>query len=107
MSTYDGFPVTDGVITYLSAPEGYEVDFENPQKQYDTHLYAIVGAGSALTLVFMYQRLYTKIFLSKGLQLDDSKCRLQHQARKEGLELTNRVIDHSVPGSLLGMRHYQ
>lgn len=71
MPDYSAFPVTNGVTTYLAAPEDYDVDFDNPQKHYHMTLYAIVGIGNFLALLFMYQRLYTKTVLGKGLQLED------------------------------------
>lgn len=71
MPDYSSFPVTNGVITYLAPPENYDVDFDNPQRQYHMTLYLVVGIGNFLTLLFMYQRLYTKIFLVKGLQIED------------------------------------
>ncbi|RYP34157.1 hypothetical protein DL767_004384 [Monosporascus sp. MG133] len=70
MSTPLGF-VTNGVITYLPAPEGYDVDFENPQRRYLTQIYSVAAVGNPLVLFFLSQRLYTKIFLARGLQIDD------------------------------------
>ncbi|RYP05980.1 hypothetical protein DL764_003440 [Monosporascus ibericus] len=70
MSTAPGF-VTHGVITYLPAPEGYDVDFENPQRQYLIQIYSVAAVGNPLVLFFLSQRLYTKIFLARGLQIDD------------------------------------
>ncbi|RYP52370.1 hypothetical protein DL768_002481 [Monosporascus sp. mg162] len=71
MSTPPGF-VTNGVITYLPAPEGYVVDFENPQRQYLIQIYSVAAVGNTLVLFFLSQRLYTKIFLARGLQIDDA-----------------------------------
>lgn len=71
MPDYSAFPVTDGATTFLEAPESYGVDFDNPQRQFHVALYAVVGVGNFLALLFMYQRLYTKIVLTKGLQLED------------------------------------
>lgn len=71
MPDYSAFPITNGVRTYLEAPENYVVDFDNPQQQFHVTLYAVVGVGNLLALLFMSQRIYTKIVLSKGLQLDD------------------------------------
>lgn len=47
------------------------VDFDNPQQQFNITLYAVVGVGNLLALLFMSQRVYTKIVLTKGLQLED------------------------------------
>ncbi|RYP78918.1 hypothetical protein DL771_000303 [Monosporascus sp. 5C6A] len=70
MPTPPGF-LTNGVVTYLPAPEGYDVDFENPQRQYLIQIYFVAAVGNPLALFFLSQRLYTKIFLAKGLQIDD------------------------------------
>ncbi|RYP85778.1 hypothetical protein DL769_000886 [Monosporascus sp. CRB-8-3] len=70
MSTPPGFS-TNGVVTFLPAPEGYDVDFENPQRQYVVQIYSVAAVGNPLALFFLSQRLYTKIFLARGLQIDD------------------------------------
>lgn len=71
MPDYSAFPVVEGVRTYLPAPDGYVVDFENPQQQFHVTLYSVVGVGNLLALLFMSQRIYTKLALSRGLQLED------------------------------------
>ncbi|EMR65430.1 putative integral membrane protein [Eutypa lata UCREL1] len=71
MSTLSGFPSINGVATLLPPPEGYKVNFNNPQRQYETEMYSVAAVGNLLMLLFLSQRLYTKIFLTKGLQLDD------------------------------------
>lgn len=71
MPDYSAFPVVEGVRTYLPAPDGYVVDFENPQQQFHLTLYSVVGIGNLLALLFMSQRIYTKLELSRGLQLED------------------------------------
>lgn len=71
MRDYSAFPLTEGVRTFLPAPEGYQVDFDHPERNYDVVLYSIVGVGNFLCLLFMYQRLYTKTRLSGGLQIED------------------------------------
>jgi len=71
MPDYSSFPVTNGITTYLAAPGDYDVDFDNPQRNHHLTLYLIVGIGNLLALLFMFQRLYTKFFLVKGLQIED------------------------------------
>ncbi|KAM0277695.1 hypothetical protein ACHAQH_005638 [Verticillium albo-atrum] len=61
--------VREGV---LPAPEGYVVDFDNPQRQAVPHAYWIAGVGVILAVLMMAQRLYTKIFLTGKFQLDDA-----------------------------------
>jgi hypothetical protein len=69
----ENFPLTNGVRTLVPAPEGYVVDFDNPQQQYVLEHYIITGILGPLAFVALCQRYYTKIFLSKGLQIDDGK----------------------------------
>ncbi|KAH6672726.1 hypothetical protein F5X68DRAFT_264705 [Plectosphaerella plurivora] len=66
------FPVTYGVTTVLPAPEGYVVDFENPQRQFDVEHYSIFGVLGSLALLCLVQRIYTKAVLGGGLQTDDA-----------------------------------
>jgi hypothetical protein len=68
-----GFPVTNGVTTIIPPPKGYEVDFGNPQRQNLADVYWVAGVGNVLALLFLGQRLYTKCFLTKGVQLEDGK----------------------------------
>lgn len=68
-----GFPETYGIPTLVPPPEGYVVDFENPQRQAVLEHYLIFGIGGPLAFIALMQRFYTKIFLSKGLQIDDGK----------------------------------
>ncbi|KAM0327989.1 hypothetical protein ACHAQA_005388 [Verticillium albo-atrum] len=65
------FPVTNGVTTVIAPPDGYVVDFENPQQQNVLDHYFIFGVLGSLALVCLTQRLYTKQFLTGGLQIDD------------------------------------
>ncbi|KFA48247.1 hypothetical protein S40293_07378 [Stachybotrys chartarum IBT 40293] len=67
----DDFPVIDGVQVLVPPPEGYVVDFANPQTNAVLQHYLIFGIGGTLALVALLQRYYTKIFLSKGLWVDD------------------------------------
>ncbi|KAF5657790.1 integral membrane protein [Fusarium heterosporum] len=62
---------TDGVITLLPPPEGYVVDFDNPERQGEHEAYYIAGFGLAISFLFFMQRMYVKIFLVGGLQIDD------------------------------------
>ncbi|KAI1865317.1 uncharacterized protein JN550_008365 [Neoarthrinium moseri] len=66
-----GFPVTNGVTTFSAPPEGYVVDFDNPQQQKVLEHYLLFGIGGSLAFIALLQRFYTKIYLSKGLHIDD------------------------------------
>lgn len=69
----ENFPITNGVRTLVPAPEGYVVDFDNPQQQKVLDHYLITGILGPLALIALCQRYYTKIFLAKGLQIDDGE----------------------------------
>ncbi|KAK8005969.1 hypothetical protein PG991_012266 [Apiospora marii] len=64
-------PTTYGVETFLPAPPGYDVNFAHPQRRGDLEVYWVTGIGNALMLVFVGQRLYTKVAFSNGLLVDD------------------------------------
>jgi hypothetical protein len=61
----------NGVITAIPPPNGYEVDFANPQRRLLTEAYVIFTVENILALMFLGQRLYTKIRLMKQFQIDD------------------------------------
>lgn len=65
------FPKIDGVEVFRLPPEGYVVDFDHPKQQKRLDHFLIFGIGGPLALIALLQRYYTKIFLSKGLQVDD------------------------------------
>ncbi len=71
MPLLSGYTSINGVTTVLPPPDGYQVDFEHPQRQYETEMYSVAAVGNLLMFSSLCQRLYTKIFLAKGLQLDD------------------------------------
>jgi hypothetical protein len=61
----------DGVDVFRLPPEGYVVNFDNPKQQKVLEHYLIFGIGAPIAFVALMQRFYTKLFLSKGLQIDD------------------------------------
>ncbi|KAF7563381.1 hypothetical protein G7046_g711 [Stylonectria norvegica] len=65
------FPTVNGTEVFRLPPPGYVVDFDHPEQQKVLDHYLIFGIGGPLALVALLQRYYTKIFLSKGLQVDD------------------------------------
>lgn len=70
MSTY---PVVDGVQVLLAPPSDYVVNFEHPARNGDMAAFWSFGLGNVLSLTFLAQRLYTKIFLANGLEREDCK----------------------------------
>ncbi|KAF5024552.1 hypothetical protein F66182_3315 [Fusarium sp. NRRL 66182] len=67
------FPIVDGVQVAVPPPEGYQVDFDNPQT--DAYMvrnaYWIFGFEFAIATVFLGQRMYTNAVLLRKFKLDD------------------------------------
>jgi len=61
----------NGVTTIIPPPDGYDVDFANPQRRLVTETYVVFIVENILALAFLGQRLYTKIRLMKQFQIDD------------------------------------
>ncbi|KDN71752.1 putative integral membrane protein [Colletotrichum sublineola] len=59
-------------VAAFPAPPGVKVDLDHPQQQKVLEHYLIFGIGGTLATIALAQRFYTKIFLSKGLQMDDA-----------------------------------
>ncbi|KAL8365410.1 hypothetical protein RB595_004286 [Gaeumannomyces hyphopodioides] len=65
------FPVVDGVTVFIKPPDGYVVNFSNPQRQSALEHYLVFGILGPLAFVALCQRIYTKIFLGAGFKVDD------------------------------------
>lgn len=61
------------VTAFLPAPEGYDVDFCNPQRRAQHACYWCFGWGAALSILFTAQRLYVKLGIGTGWHFDDSR----------------------------------
>lgn len=68
------YPVTNGIITFIEPPEGYNVDFQHPKQQKAIEHYLIFGIMGSIAFIALSQRLYTKICLSTGVKIDDGTC---------------------------------
>jgi hypothetical protein len=66
-----GYPVVDGVTVLVLPPPGITPDFDHPRQNKWLEHYLVFGIGAPLAFLALCQRFYTKIFLSRGLQLDD------------------------------------
>ncbi|VTO83655.1 unnamed protein product [Fusarium graminearum] len=66
------YPVTNGVTTFLPPPEGYVVDFDNPQKQDAIEHYLVCAILGPIAFLFLVQRLYTKYFILGSWKIDDA-----------------------------------
>ncbi|OLN85657.1 hypothetical protein CCHL11_08307 [Colletotrichum chlorophyti] len=59
-------------VSVIPAPPGVVVDFDHPRQQKVLEHYLLFGIGGGIAFIALMQRFYTKLFLSKGLQVDDS-----------------------------------
>ncbi|KAJ4128880.1 hypothetical protein NW768_007402 [Fusarium equiseti] len=66
------YPVTNGTTTFLPPPDGYEVDFDKPQKQDAIEHYLVFGILGPFAFLCLLQRLYTKYFILGSLKIDDA-----------------------------------
>ncbi|KAK7994649.1 hypothetical protein PG991_016237 [Apiospora marii] len=82
-----GFPEADGTRVLLTPPPGYIVDLDNPQRNGDVGIYWCYAIGSALALVFLAQRLYTRIVFDGGLQWDDGETDIQSNVFGQATQL--------------------
>lgn len=62
------------VITVLPAPEGYDIDFVNPTRDWPViyQTYWVYGVGTLLALFFLTQNLYVKFYINR--RMDDETC---------------------------------
>ncbi|KAI5303190.1 hypothetical protein KEM56_007811 [Ascosphaera pollenicola] len=65
------FPTLNGTEVYSLPPPGYHVNFDHPNQTQNAGHYAAFAIGIVVASVALIQRLYTKQFLAKGLQVDD------------------------------------
>ncbi|KAM5349464.1 hypothetical protein ACJ41O_005969 [Fusarium nematophilum] len=99
-----GFPVVNGTEVLRLPPDDYPyaLDFDNPRQQYTLEHYLIFGLGAPLALIALVQRYYTKIFLSKGLQL----CSVLTQALMTASIAQGGMCAHSWEMSLVHFERY-
>ncbi|KAH7464244.1 hypothetical protein FOMA001_g17460 [Fusarium oxysporum f. sp. matthiolae] len=65
------FPSINGTEVFRLPPEGYVVDFDDPEQQYALEHYMIFGIGALFAFIALLQRFYTKIRLRKKIEVDD------------------------------------
>lgn len=63
--------ITDGVRTALPKPDGYVVDFDNPQVNMMTANLSLAAVGMLLSSLFLAQRIYVKIKVHRAIGIDD------------------------------------
>ncbi|KAJ3459936.1 hypothetical protein MRS44_016009 [Fusarium solani] len=64
------FPVVQGVEVFMAPPEGYVVDFENPQQHTALVSYILAGVGMVMAMIFFIQYLYVKLWLMQVLDIE-------------------------------------
>jgi hypothetical protein len=67
--------VVNGVPVAIPPPEGYKVDFDNPQRNSVTAAYWLYGVGNFLTVLFIVQRVYVRSSIHKTIRIEDGKPR--------------------------------
>ena len=72
--------VTDGVLTALPKPDGYVVDFDNPQVNMELPNLIMSGVGMAICSMFLAQRLYVKIVVHRSVGIEDCEFTKPHEA---------------------------
>jgi hypothetical protein len=93
--------MTNGTMTIIPAPEGYLVDFDNPQVQFMAKSYTVAAVEMTLAFLFLLQRLYTKIVIVKKFQLEDGKSLCKRQMGSCSV-LTSSRCRHCCLDLLLG-----
>ncbi|KAH8678286.1 hypothetical protein BX600DRAFT_507246 [Xylariales sp. PMI_506] len=63
--------LVDGVMVAMLPPDGYMVDFENPQRQGVEIGVLLVGIGLTISFLAVVQRLYTKLRITNSFNLED------------------------------------
>lgn len=71
----------NGTITMLPPPDGYVVNFENPQRRLVTGTYILFIVENILAIIFLVQRLFTKTRLMRVFQVDDGTLLYTYQLR--------------------------
>ena len=87
----------DGVPVAMPPPEGYVVDFANPQRNSVTEAYWLYAVGNALALLMMGQRFYVRAVIQKKVFLEDG----QFSSCSEHGKTTNLWISFSLPRNRL------
>ncbi|KAH7128055.1 hypothetical protein B0J13DRAFT_453815 [Dactylonectria estremocensis] len=62
----------NGTLVAIAPPEGYVVDFDNPQRNSVAATYAVSSIGIIAAFLFLLQRLYVKAFIRNKLGIDDA-----------------------------------
>ncbi|KAH6953797.1 hypothetical protein BKA56DRAFT_638278 [Ilyonectria sp. MPI-CAGE-AT-0026] len=62
----------NGTIVAIPPPDGYVVDFDNPERNSVAATYAVSSVGIIAALLFLLQRLYVKAFIRNKLGIDDA-----------------------------------
>jgi hypothetical protein len=61
----------NGTQVAMAPPEGYQVDFDNPQRNMMAANYIVYAVGLILSAMFLGQKLFVKIHIQRGLGVED------------------------------------
>lgn len=64
----------NGVVVAMAPPDGYVVDFDNPQRRSVLAVYCVAGIGMVCAFLFMLQRIYVKLYVHGSFWIDDCEC---------------------------------
>jgi hypothetical protein len=64
----------NGVVVVMPPPEGYVVDFDNPERNSVLANYYAAGIGMGVAFLFLAQRIYVRICIRHSLGVDDCMC---------------------------------
>jgi hypothetical protein len=65
--------MVNGVPVIMPPPEGYVVDFDNPQRNSVTEAYWLCGVGNFFCLLFMLQRVYVRAVVQRRWHWEDGE----------------------------------
>jgi hypothetical protein len=65
--------MVNGVPVIMPPPEGYVVDFDNPQRNSVTEAYWLCGVGNFFCLLFMLQRVYVRAVVQRRVHWEDGE----------------------------------
>ncbi|CAJ2502840.1 Uu.00g102340.m01.CDS01 [Anthostomella pinea] len=97
--------LTDGVLTVLPAPAGYDVDFEHPQRNLGLALSLVYGIGASLAVLFLSQHVYVKWWVQRRwADPETGKFKLP---QRDELRLTILFLEHWFQRLMLGIHAWE
>jgi hypothetical protein len=82
--------MVNGVPVIMPPPEGYVVNFDNPQRNSVTEAYWLCGVGNFFCLLFMLQRVYVRAVVQRRVHWEDGELPFSRVVR---ISRANDAID--------------